>query len=307
MNTNKPKLRSVLVLAACLCIVPHCVASADESPAAEHIASPSDVLAGKLNAVNSQLDATIDNLQAARLKEFAGSYRSLTTAYVSAAEEVQAAFKSASFALARIQFTRQVIAQSPAAGERSTDRSLDGVRELRAALLQDLDNARTAFAEAKSTDEGRQHLGRISLAVERIEQLDALLGTDESKRPAVKLSDLSRPLALLETELQTEQRHLEVQAVALSGLLRDLMSQVDQSLKVLELDSTLPYDQLAELQRVRRGVHQLVGKILDTRRNTSALVAEAFSRRPTTAVADSKQLLDRAKSLLQASQTGLSE
>ncbi len=264
--------------------------------------TPPEVLRGRIKQLRTCLERTSLSLEESDAPEFVKQYQRLASAYGGAAESTEQCFRDLGAARIKVRIARQVLARLAAPdSERQLERERadqirQGVQAGREVLL-----SRMAELQPKDTETAAapNALAELSMLVERIEQLDQLVGAGEASLSSVASSqNLAGPLDAIDRQLSDDEQVLKLQARLISELVEQRTREMQRALGYLELTASLPEEEVRRLRDARRNLRGLVEQIDATRSATrSAVTAE--SERPIGAERrDPQQLRERAEALL---------
>lgn len=269
---------------------------------------PHQLIAGHVRLLGRTLDQAIDHLQHADLRGFAVSYKQMVDSYTALTDQIGEASEALGSAATRI-----ALARSTLTGLSPTPR-LD--ESLRAELAADIEQiqmrliARMAAlrAQVDHADSARREktLRDLQTLVGRLENLNSLQSllqqNDRPLAPSLAPAQLNEQLRLMEEAITEEERLLGVVARSAQLLVSNSAAQLRHTMTLLEVQAQLPREQVAQLQRSRAAVQNILDDLVAAHGSAAERAGQMLDGRTVNQKPlDAEQLLRRVDQLIDGS------
>lgn len=271
--------------------------------------SASEVLRGRIKQLRTCLERTSLSLEQSDVPEFVKQYQRLSAAYCGAAEATEQSFRDLGAARIKVRLARQILAKLEASdSERQLEQ--ERVEQLRQGVAAGRGVLLTRLAELQPTEKNSElvpnTLAEVASLVERIEQLDQLMGAGEAALSNASTSQsLVKPLDAIDRQLVEDEQVLKLQARLISELVEQRTREMQRALGYLEITASLPEEEVRRLREARGNLHGLLKQIDATRTETRKAVSAEAERPLGGASLNAQQLQERVAALLAPSNVGV--
>lgn len=274
-------------------------------PGQQETAQRGDLLAGHVYLLGKTVDQAIEDLQNGDLRQFAKSYRRMVAAYTTLSDHIGCAAETVGGATMRVELARESLADVDSIGEtdpKARRQLVEDIGQIRALLIGKLAALRARLEHAKE-DQKPELLQKMRGLFVRITQLDKLTeSVEESARPllpGLAANELHRQLDEIDQSLEQEEDMLSVVADSAHLSVDTLSQQVRRTMLLLEVEATIPVEQMAELAQTREAVHSVLDEITAAHRRAANSAIDILARSADqTELQNPEQLLQQVDGLL---------
>lgn len=264
------------------------------------------LLAGHVHLLNKTIEQAIEDLQHGELREFLKSYRRMVDSYGQLSDHVADAAASIGAAEAQVGLAKRSLTrldEKPSNRNESRQQLREDLGQVRALLIGRLATLRQQFVEA-GQDEQKELMSQIQGLVGRVRQLDQLKSSlNQGSRPllpGLAAGDLHRQLDVIGQALDEEQRTLGVVARSVGLLVDSTTADMQRTVRLLQIQTSIPREQLAQLAETRKAVQSVLDEVLQAHAVATKSAQNILSAADASAITDDpEQLLREVDRLLE--------